>query len=96
MADPAPGILANPHEENLRYFDVVMEGPSSTPFAGNDLHQGLSLNGLIDFDYIRNIDWPKNLRKIRDLKLIINKEDRSSWSYFFLNHILWNLQKFDS
>jgi ubiquitin-protein ligase len=33
LAEPAPGIIANPHEDNLRYFDVVMEGPSSTPFA---------------------------------------------------------------
>ena len=34
LAEPAPGIAANPHEDNLRYFDVVMEGPSSTPFEG--------------------------------------------------------------
>lgn len=27
MAEPVPGIKAIPHEENARYFDVVVEGP---------------------------------------------------------------------
>lgn len=34
IADPAPGISAVPHEDNLRYFDVVIEGPSGSPFEG--------------------------------------------------------------
>ena len=34
MADPAPGIRAVPHDDNLRYFDVVMSGPSQSPFEG--------------------------------------------------------------
>lgn len=34
MADPAPGIVAYPHEDNLRYFDVVMSGPAQSPFEG--------------------------------------------------------------
>ncbi len=29
-----PGISAVPHADNLRYFDVSIEGPSSTPFEG--------------------------------------------------------------
>ncbi|KAJ3322891.1 Ubiquitin-conjugating enzyme 13 [Boothiomyces sp. JEL0866] len=33
LAEPAPGIQATPHEDNLRYFDVVISGPASTPFA---------------------------------------------------------------
>ncbi|WFD23143.1 E2 ubiquitin-conjugating enzyme [Malassezia equina] len=28
MADPAPGIVAYPHEDNLRYFDSPFEGGS--------------------------------------------------------------------
>ncbi|KAJ3295290.1 Ubiquitin-conjugating enzyme 13 [Rhizoclosmatium sp. JEL0117] len=32
LAEPAPGISATPHEDNLRYFDVVISGPSSSPF----------------------------------------------------------------
>lgn len=34
MSDPAPGITATPHEENLRYFDVMITGPEGSPFAG--------------------------------------------------------------
>lgn len=34
VADPAPGIVATPHEDNLRYFDVVVSGPSQSPFEG--------------------------------------------------------------
>ncbi len=34
VADPAPGIQAVPHEDNLRYFDVVMDGPGNSPFEG--------------------------------------------------------------
>lgn len=34
MADPAPGIEAHPHEDNLRYFDVVIAGPGGSPFEG--------------------------------------------------------------
>ena len=32
VADPAPGIQAVPHEDNLRYFDVIIEGPEGSPF----------------------------------------------------------------
>ena len=29
-----PGISAVPHEENLRYFDVMIHGPSQSPYEG--------------------------------------------------------------
>eukprot|EP01080_Neovahlkampfia_damariscottae_P012445 gene12445-6197_t len=32
--DPPPGISAVPHDENARYFDVVMQGPEESPFEG--------------------------------------------------------------
>jgi ubiquitin-conjugating enzyme E2 N len=37
IADPAPGIQAVPHEDNLRYFDVVIDGPGGSPFEGEPL-----------------------------------------------------------
>ncbi|KAM6495166.1 Ubiquitin-conjugating enzyme/RWD-like protein [Amanita muscaria] len=37
IADPAPGITAAPHEDNLRYFDVTIEGPGGSPFEREDL-----------------------------------------------------------
>jgi len=37
IADPAPGISAVPHEDNLRYFDVKIDGPGGSPFEGERL-----------------------------------------------------------
>ena len=34
IKDPVPGITATPHEDNLRYFRVRVEGPPETPYAG--------------------------------------------------------------
>ncbi|PWN91553.1 putative ubiquitin-conjugating enzyme E2 [Acaromyces ingoldii] len=43
VADPAPGITATPHEDNLRYFDVVISGPSQSPFEGGSFKLELFL-----------------------------------------------------
>ncbi len=32
--DPVPGLSAKPHEDNLRYFDVRLDGPAETPYEG--------------------------------------------------------------
>lgn len=32
--DSVPGIEAIPHEDNLRYFDVKIHGPSQSPYEG--------------------------------------------------------------
>jgi ubiquitin-protein ligase len=34
-----PGISAVPHEDNLRYFDVSIHGPSQSPYEGLRLRQ---------------------------------------------------------
>ncbi|KAL9655674.1 hypothetical protein ABK040_002334 [Willaertia magna] len=34
MAEPPPGISATPHEDNMRYFNVLIEGPSQSPYEG--------------------------------------------------------------
>jgi len=72
-ADPAPGISAYPHEDNLRYFDVVIEGPNGSPFE-SALHDGLSCERAVlifpviqrassswSYSFLRNIPW--HLRK---------------------------------
>ena len=33
-----PGISAIPHEDNLRYFDVKIHGPSQSPYEGQSEH----------------------------------------------------------
>lgn len=32
--DSPPGITAAPHEDNIRHFDVSIEGPSQSPYEG--------------------------------------------------------------
>lgn len=34
FVSPAPGISASPSEENLRYFNVMILGPSQSPYEG--------------------------------------------------------------
>lgn len=30
-----PGISAVPHDDNLRYFDVLIDGPGQSPYEGS-------------------------------------------------------------
>ena len=32
------GISATPHDDNLRYFDVTIDGPSQSPYEGMSVH----------------------------------------------------------
>lgn len=34
VTDPVAGITAVPHDDNLRYFDVLLAGPEGTPYEG--------------------------------------------------------------
>ncbi|AOW02150.1 ubiquitin-conjugating enzyme/RWD-like protein [Yarrowia lipolytica] len=34
VKEPVPGISAAPHDDNLRYFDVTIDGPTSSPYEG--------------------------------------------------------------
>ncbi|KAJ1927919.1 ubiquitin-conjugating enzyme E2 N [Tieghemiomyces parasiticus] len=43
IKDPVPGIIAEPHEDNLRYFDVVIAGPTQSPFQGGEFKLELFL-----------------------------------------------------
>lgn len=55
-----PGISAIPHEENLRYFDVSMEGPSSSPYEG----------GIFKLELFLPDDYPMIAPKVRFLTKI--------------------------
>ncbi|KAK7684576.1 hypothetical protein QCA50_012156 [Cerrena zonata] len=33
VSDPVPGITATPSEDNLRYFQVTIDGPESSPYS---------------------------------------------------------------
>ncbi|XP_047320225.1 ubiquitin-conjugating enzyme E2 36-like [Impatiens glandulifera] len=34
LSEPGPGISASPSEENMRYFNVMILGPSQSPYEG--------------------------------------------------------------
>jgi len=34
LSEPAPGIAAQPFTNNLRYFNVIISGPSNSPYEG--------------------------------------------------------------
>lgn len=47
----APGISASPSEENMRYFNVMILGPSQSPYEGSsDPLYGICLLLIYDPD----------------------------------------------
>eukprot|EP00607_Mallomonas_marina_P005978 CAMPEP_0182427756 /NCGR_PEP_ID=MMETSP1167-20130531/19282_1 /TAXON_ID=2988 /ORGANISM="Mallomonas Sp, Strain CCMP3275" /LENGTH=145 /DNA_ID=CAMNT_0024610213 /DNA_START=137 /DNA_END=571 /DNA_ORIENTATION=+ len=45
LADPVPGVSAVPYEDNLRYFNVAIAGPSDSPYEGGMFRLELFLPG---------------------------------------------------
>merc|ERR1711981_45516 len=43
LAEPTPGISASPSEENARYFNVMIIGPTTSPYEGGVYKLELSL-----------------------------------------------------
>ncbi|EER27148.1 Ubiquitin-conjugating enzyme 13 [Coccidioides posadasii str. Silveira] len=60
MAEPVAGINAVPHEDNLRYFDVKIHGPSQSPYEG----------GIFSLELFLPDDYPMTPPKIRFLTKI--------------------------
>jgi len=60
MTEQVPGISAVPHEDNLRYFDVSIHGPSGSPYEG----------GIFKLELFLPEDYPMTPPKIRFLTKI--------------------------
>ncbi|KAI0281769.1 ubiquitin-conjugating enzyme/RWD-like protein [Russula aff. rugulosa BPL654] len=60
VADPAPGISASPHDDNLRYFDVTIQGPDGSPFQ----------NGVFKLELFLPEEYPMAPPKVRFLTKI--------------------------
>ncbi|PVH99236.1 ubiquitin-conjugating enzyme [Periconia macrospinosa] len=58
--EPVPGISAVPHDDNLRYFDVTIDGPSQSPYEG----------GLFKLELFLPDDYPMTPPKVRFLTKI--------------------------
>ncbi|KIV77127.1 hypothetical protein PV11_08952 [Exophiala sideris] len=78
MAEPVPGISAVPHEDNLRYFDVSIHGPSQSPYEGtihtNQPSPGYIADGceggVFKLELFLPDDYPMTPPKIRFLTKI--------------------------
>lgn len=60
VSDPVPGITAVPHEDNLRYFDVTINGPAQSPYEG----------GVFKLELFLPDDYPMIAPKVRFLTKI--------------------------
>ncbi|KAG6820022.1 hypothetical protein H0H93_006360 [Arthromyces matolae] len=73
VADPAPGITAQPHDDNLRYFDVTIEGPGGSPFEHRSGAEGLmesSQDGIFKLELFLPEEYPMAPPKVRFLTKI--------------------------
>ncbi|KAI5474542.1 ubiquitin-conjugating enzyme E2 N [Pseudohyphozyma bogoriensis] len=57
ISDSPPGITATPHDDNLRYFDVLITGPEASPFEG----------GLFRLELYLPEEYPMSPPKVRFL-----------------------------
>merc|ERR1712070_907691 len=60
MTEPPPGISATPYEDNLRYFNVIIAGPQSSPYEG----------GIFKLELFLPAEYPMVPPKVRFLTKI--------------------------
>lgn len=60
LQDPAPGIIASPHEQNSRYFSVIIIGPAQSPYE----------NGTFKLELFLPEEYPMSPPKVRFLTKI--------------------------
>ncbi|QPG76487.1 Ubiquitin-conjugating enzyme 13 [Brettanomyces nanus] len=60
ISDPVPGITAVPHSDNMRYFNVTIEGPESSPYE----------NGKFKLELFLPDEYPMVAPKVRFLTKI--------------------------
>ncbi|OEL29156.1 Ubiquitin-conjugating enzyme E2 36 [Dichanthelium oligosanthes] len=71
LSEPAPGISASPSEENMRYFNVMILGPSQSPYEG----------GVFKLELFLPEEYPMAPPKVRFLTKIYHPNiDKDKWS----------------
>ncbi|KAL4429603.1 hypothetical protein ABPG77_008652 [Micractinium sp. CCAP 211/92] len=60
LTEPVPGISAAPSDDNLRYFNVIILGPDSSPYQG----------GVFKLELFLPEDYPMAAPKVRFLTKI--------------------------
>jgi len=84
----APGISASPSEDNLRYFNVMILGPSQSPYEGSELWFSFTyiLLGLLNF-------WFASLSAHQRWLFSCNS-GLNRWVLTFLSLWFWSLPRF--
>ncbi|PHH83592.1 hypothetical protein CDD82_6620 [Ophiocordyceps australis] len=72
MAEPVPGISAVPHDDNLRYFDVTIHGPSQSPYEDSPPPSLGLTGGIFKLELFLPDDYPMTPPKIRFLTKIFH------------------------
>jgi ubiquitin-conjugating enzyme E2 N len=60
ISEPAPGISATPHDDNLRYFKVIIAGPAQSPYEG----------GIFNLELFLTEEYPMSPPRVRFLTKI--------------------------
>ena len=64
LSEPAPGISAHPSEENARYFNVMIIGPTTSPYEG----------GVYKLELYLPEDYPMAAPKVSDPRMRLRRE----------------------
>lgn len=59
LAEPVPGIKAEPDESNARYFHVVIAGPQDSPLREGLLNLNYSFQKNTQWQPLKYVSWPK-------------------------------------
>jgi ubiquitin-conjugating enzyme E2 N len=78
VKEPVVGISATPHDDNLRYFDVTIDGPSQSPYEGQSCTRWAArvprgwhlLGGVFKLELFLPDDYPMTPPKVRFLTKI--------------------------
>ncbi|KAK8073808.1 hypothetical protein PG994_004707 [Apiospora phragmitis] len=76
MSEPVPGISAVPHDDNLRYFDVEIHGPSGSPYEARVVLDRRLPHGAPKIRFLTKIYHP-NVDKLGRICLDVLK---NNWS----------------
>ncbi|EPS71389.1 hypothetical protein M569_03369, partial [Genlisea aurea] len=81
LSEPAPGISASPSEDNMRYFNVMILGPTQSPYEG----------GVFKLELFLPEEYPMAAPKVRFLTKIYHPNIDKVWDILndvYITHFL--------
>ncbi|KAJ6298178.1 hypothetical protein OIU76_019338 [Salix suchowensis] len=75
LSEPAPGISASPSEDNMRYFNVMILGPTQSPYEGlgswrSPSTSSCGVGGVFKLELFLPEEYPMAAPKVRFLTKI--------------------------